>query len=410
MLLEFSCSNHRSIRDMVCLSMLGGADDRFLEQTREFGGDRVLKSAVIYGANGSGKSNFLQAISFVRTLVVHSAGFQPGQVIPQSPFRSEEPDQESVYRIQFVVEEIRYFYRFSLRDGAVGEEYLYYFPNGKQTKIFERQGEVFTAGRSFRGKFETCREVLRSNRLMLSCAANFSTVMETEAAFRFFRDELVICPSSSWEWLQRSLQRMAGEEGLRSAMIALLQQLGTGIRDISISARETHPWQKDIPAVFRSAGAGQGMVEEMRAAVVYEHFRVDLMTEESTGIRRILALLCPLLEVMAQGKVLICDGLESGLHESVTENLVRLFSETESEQFSQLIFTTQDTNLLSPELFRRDQIWFTELKQDRSTDLYSLSEVRNVRKEENFEKAYLRGKYGATPKISPEFSQIVPEM
>ena len=113
---------------------------------------------------------------------------------------------------------------------------------------------------------------------------------------------------------------------------------------------------------------------------------------------------------MVNGKVLICDELEAGLHESLVYGLLKMFMETESEKFPQLFFTTHDTGLLNLDLFRRDQIWFTELKQDRSTDLYSLAEIKNVRKDENFGKGYIGGKYGAIPMLNLNFAKVLDQM
>ena len=88
-----------------------------------------------------------------------------------------------------------------------------------------------------------------------------------------------------------------------------------------------------------------------------------------------------------------------------------LFVNTQTDSFAQMIFTTSETGLLSQDLFRRDQIWFTEMKpEDRSTDLYSLIEIRNIRKEDNFERGYMSGKYGAIPMLNLDFAHIVSEM
>ena len=131
MLLEFSCSNHKSIRKDVLFSALAGTDTTKIEDTKEFGKYRVLKSAVIYGANGSGKSNFLDAISFVKNLVLNSIHHQPGQGIRQVPFKTEGYEVPSVYKIQFVIDNIRYVYQFSLKQMLVEDEYFYFFPNGQ---------------------------------------------------------------------------------------------------------------------------------------------------------------------------------------------------------------------------------------------------------------------------------------
>ena len=135
------------------------------------------------------------------------------------------------------------------------------------------------------------------------------------------------------------------------------------------------------------------------------------MLEESTGIKKLFAILCPIIDILVNGKVLICDELESSLHESLVYGLVKLFINTETETFAQMIFTTHETGLLNLDLFRRDQIWFTELtKDERSTDLYSLAEIKNVRKEENFGKGYIAGKYGAIPMLNLDFAKIVSQM
>jgi len=147
------------------------------------------------------------------------------------------------------------------------------------------------------------------------------------------------------------------------------------------------------------------------AKVIYDNFETDLMQEESTGIKKLFSILCPLIDIIVNGKVLICDELESSLHESLVYGLVKLFVSTDAEKFAQLIFTTHETGLLNFDLFRRDQIWFTELrKEERSTDLFSLAEIKNVRKEENFGKGYIAGKYGAIPMLNLNFADIVSKM
>ena len=174
MLLEFMCSNHKSIRKPVLFSSLAGSDTSNEEHLLKFGNNKVLKSAVIYGANGSGKSNFIDAISFVQRLVINSINLQPGEGIRQTANKLEGATCDTCYSMQFVFEGVRYAYGFTLNSLLVKQEYLYFFPNGKQTKIFERTGEDFVTGNSFRGKLKTCKDVLKPNRLLLSCAANFS--------------------------------------------------------------------------------------------------------------------------------------------------------------------------------------------------------------------------------------------
>ena len=412
MLLEFSCSNHRSIRDEILFSAIAGSDKTHAENIEKAADVEVLKSSVIYGANGSGKSNFIDAIAFVKNLVSNSINHQPGQGILQVPHKLEGYERKSNYKIQFVVDGIRYAFGFSLKNMLVAEEYLYYFPNGRQTKIFERDGEEYSAGRNFRNRFNSCKDVLKPNRLMLSCAANFSSVDEVTAAYRFFNDELVIYSSGNQEnWMNYSLHQINASEKVKATVLKFLNALGTGIKDIYVDIKKEDLDVSHLPPFLSDEFKKillQEKIDAISAKVQYEGFETDLISEESTGIKKLFGILCPFIDIIANGKVLVCDELESNLHESLLFGLVKQFVNTRGSKPAQLIFTTHETGLLNLDLFRRDQIWFTENKPaDRSTDLFSLTEIRNVRKDENFGKGYIAGKYGAIPMLNLNFANVI---
>lgn len=390
-------------------------DNTFEEKTKEIPGGRVLKSAIIYGANGAGKSNLVNAIAFVKDLVTNSIGHQPGQGIRQTPHKLDGFEKDSAYRIQFIAQDVRYVFGFSLRNMLVSDEYLYYFPNNRQTKIYERSGETFSAGNKFQGKFTTCKDVLKPNRLLLSCAANFSSVKEVEDAYTFFNNELVIySPANQDNWMHYSLRQMNENPKMKSAVLNFLSELDTGIEDIQVKIDEKKLDPSELPPFLSDefrAMILQNNINAITARVVYDRFDIDLMQEESTGIQKLFGILCPIIDIMTNGKVLICDELESSLHESLVFGLVKLFMNTQTDKFAQMIFTTHETGLLNLDLFRRDQIWFAEMrKDDRSTDLYSLAEIKNVRKEDNFGRGYISGKYGAIPMLNLNFADIVSEM
>lgn len=412
MLLEFACSNHKSIRNEVLFSTLASTDNTYIEKTKEINGGRVLKSAVIYGANGAGKSNLIDAISFVKNLVVNSINHQPGQGIRQTPHKLDGFEKDSTYKIQFITQDVRYVFGFSLHNMLVKEEYLYFFPNNRQTKIYERSNETFSEGNKFKGKLRTCKDVLKPNRLLLSCAANFSDVKEITDAYNFFASELVIYnPENQTNWMNYSLYQMNTNPKMKEVVLNFLSELGTGIKDIQVKFDEKKHESTELPSFLSDefkAMLLQSNVNAITARICYDKFDVDLMQEESTGIQKLFGLLCPIIDIMMNGKVLICDELESSLHESLVFGLVKLFMDTQTEQFAQMIFTTHETGLLNLDLFRRDQIWFAEMRtEDRSTDFYSLAEIKNVRKEDNFGRGYISGKYGAIPMLNLDFTNIV---
>lgn len=202
MLLEFSCKNHKSIKNEVLFSLLASKDTFNDEYLYDYKDLKILKSSVVYGANGSGKSNFIDAIYFMKLLVSNSINLQPGMGIPYTPHKLNGTGSESFYSVQFVKNGIRYAYGFSVEQMLVKEEYLYYFPNGRQAKIFDRTGMTFEEGSKFKGKFNSCKDVLKPNRLMISCAANFTNIVEIEDAFRFFSEDLVIYTNANQEnWM-----------------------------------------------------------------------------------------------------------------------------------------------------------------------------------------------------------------
>ena len=408
MLLEFSCSNHKSIRKEILFSAMAGTDDAHDDKTIRFGNYRILRSGLIYGPNGSGKSNLIDTILFVKRLVVESVGYPLGHGIRQITHKLEPADSESSYAMQFVANGIRYMYGFTLKNLLVADEYLYYVPNGRQIRIFERSGADFAAGSRFGGKLSACRNVVNSNRLLLSCAATYSKVAEIIAAYKFFlRDLQVYSHLNQNRWTQYSLYRIGSNSEIRRAVIGFLRDLGTGIRDIEVKIDRKKLEMADLPDFF---GEFPNMllqkdVDAISARVVYDQFSTDLMREESDGIRKLMALIYPLTDLSSGSKALICDELEASLHESVLHNLVKFVMNLPEGNTSQLFFTTHDTTLLNSDIFRRDQIWFTEMTNDRSTDLYSLAELKDVRKNENFARCYMLGKYGAVPMQDPDFAK-----
>lgn len=406
MLLEFKCSNHRSIKEKVSFSMIAGSDNTSEELLKKFGNFRILRSAVIYGANGSGKSNFISALSFMKDLVSNSINHQPGQGVFQARHKLSEEETPSEYSIQFVRNDIRYAYGFSVKQNLIQDEYLYYFPRGRQVKVFERNGLDVRPGDRYKGVFDVSISILKDNRLFLSCAANYSNIKEIEEAFMFFNTDIVVYNPEINNWTEYSIELMQNNDMIKRVFVDMLRALGTGAKDVKVKLEKIKltdlPQELQLPDALKSLlGAQEG--NRIEAKVIYDQFEVDLMTEESTGVKRLFQMICPIIDILNKGKILICDELESSLHEAVIFQIVQLFQYYQKDKFAQLIFSTHDTSLLDTDLFRRDQVWFTQLNKERATDLYSLVEIKNVRKSENLEKGYVSGKYGAIPMLNKKF-------
>ena len=415
MLLEFSCSNHKSFKDKAVFSTIAGKDDTNEELLYNFGNYRVLNSALIDGANGSGKSNFIDALRFMKAMVVNSINYQPGKPVRQLPHKLLSINDDSTYFMQFITKGVRYAFGFTLNQCLIKEEFLYVFPNGRQQKIYERLDEEIMPGDKYKGKFELCKSALKPNRLVLSCAANFSQIDEIMHVFSFFRDELIIYTSglANGSWMEYSLKSICSNENIKENVLKLLQYFGTGIKDLSITFEEK-PFKEEQLPLFLSEQAKLEIIKQnvmiVDAKVIYDQFQVDLLQEESQGIKKLIEFMCPFIDIILKGKVLICDEIETSLHESIVYKIFDYFrhSKIVSNSCPQMISTTHDTSLLNLDLFRRDQIWFTELKNnERSTDLYSLAEIKNVRKDENIGKGYISGKYGAIPMLNESIASLI---
>lgn len=414
MLLQFSCSNFRSIKNRIVFSTLASKDTSLSERLIAFKSRKFTKISAIYGANGSGKSNFINALNIARAIILNSVNHQPGMGVVQQPHKLTSVDTPSHFDFQFVTHNTQYEYGFSVKNNRINSEYLYFYPNGRVRKIFSRTEQKFTFGTNYKSKFELALQACKENRLLLSCAANFSPVEEVVNAFLFFSQGMMIYGTKIDEprqnnWLEISLQKLEKEPLTKREFIRIMQLLGTGVTDIQVKTKQITIQEAPIPEPFKTLTAALGTIQEglqYNAQVGYPAFQTDLVTEESTGIKKLFEIICPLIDFIKSGAVIVWDEIELGLHEAIVRQLIKWIYIYCPESKAQLIFTTHDTSLLDLKLFRRDQIWFTELKTgDRSTDLYSLIEIKDVRKSENIARGYISGRYGAVPMLNETLSE-----
>ena len=382
MLLEFSCSNFKSIKEKVTFSAIATDNIKNEKYLKKFDDFRILHTSVIYGQNGAGKSNIFKGIGFMRDLVIKSRENRPGEVLKQ-PTHKMAHDKKSEFNMQFIINDIRYVYGFVLKDNLVDEEYLYYFEDKNAMKVFERkEGEV-----CFGEKFEENKVLLEiieneigDNKLLLSCIGDKSDICEINNAFLFFKEYLVIQNSDVKTERKNCIKVMMESEKMRELIISVFRELDSDIKDIKIESSGENLDDKGIRIKF-----------------VYDEFETDLYKEESTGINKLFDLVLPIVESFINGKVMIVDEIELNLHRNIAYKIISLFNTHLPNNSAQLIFTSHDISLLSLNLFRNDQIWFAQLGKDRATELYSLVEIKNIRADENIAKGYIMGRYGAVP-------------
>lgn len=382
MLLEFSCSNFKSIKEKVTFSAIATDNIKNEKYLKKFDDFRVLHTSVIYGPNGAGKSNIFKGIGFMRDLVIKSRENRPGEVLKQ-PTHKMAHDKKSEFNMQFIINNIRYAYGFVLKNNLVDEEYLYYFEDKNAMNVFERkEGEVCLGEKFEENKvlLEIIENEIGDNKLLLSCIGDKSDIFEINNAFLFFKEYLVIQNSDVKTERKNCIKVMMENEKMRELIISVFREFDSDIKDIKIESSGENLDDKDIRIKF-----------------VYDEFETDLYKEESTGINKLFDLVLPIVESFINGKVMIVDEIELNLHRNIAYKIISLFNTHLPNNSAQLIFTSHDISLLSLNLFRNDQIWFAQLGKDRATELYSLVEIKNIRADENIAKGYIMGRYGAVP-------------
>ncbi|MCC8119463.1 MAG: ATP-binding protein [Bacteroidales bacterium] len=380
MILQISLSNFFSIKDEVVLD-LEQSNRRLPEKIRlqdnafKENGYSLLKSIAIFGANASGKSNFLRALSACVTLITESHNRTGASVPLFNTFKFDEEENPSKFEIEFIVEGEKYVYGFSIFHNIVKEEHLFAFPKGYRATIFQRDTEDGITSYKYAKNFIRPKEV-SSNTSPYTLFLSRSAQMNREVAVkivRFFKNRFMLgLPKTELSLAPLLDHKDLIMEGLRRA--------DSDIIDYELQDEPRGNRQKLV--TFHKFDPKKGF---------------DFFREESAGTRRLLALLLALIEVVEYDKILILDELESSLHTQLVSYIVELFN---SSRKAQMIFTTHDINLLDSGLLRPDQIYFVcKRDTDGSTELYSLNDFEDYKNFDHLRQDYLLGRFNAVPII-----------
>ncbi|TRU21233.1 MAG: ATP-binding protein [Microcystis aeruginosa Ma_SC_T_19800800_S464] len=413
MLIEFSVGNYRSFKDVVTLSMVAAdeaADNDELDKNNVFKVNQnfsLLKSAAIYGANASGKSNLILALYFMQSFVINSSKLQITDKIDLEKFRlsSETEDKPSFFKIVFHLDNKTYEYSFEVTQERVISEGLSCTPKTRKTNIFSREKDKIKYSKSLM-KGKDVKDLTKKNTLFLSIAAQFNDPLAGKILLWFSR--LKIISDSQLENLrQLSIDYLSREQNLKNEIVSLIKKLDLSIKDMSIEVgrKPLDNFHKNIPdTVYNSIETYHEKYDLEGKVIGLESFQLN--KHESRGTQKLFALLAPILSVLKASEVLIIDELDSLLHPLMAIAIIGLFnSQQTNPKNAQLIFATHDVNLLSNQLFRRDQIWFTEKNRQEATDLYSLVEF-DIDNNASFEQDYIQGRYGAIPFIG-DLSKVI---
>ncbi len=418
MLIQFSMRNFKTFKEKIVLNMVASNYDKSTrEQENVFKQDdfqlRLLKSSVIFGANASGKSKFIEGLMFMKQFVIQSSKGQKGEPIEVEPFKLQTDSEKdsSEFEVIFLYKKVMFRYGFEVTNEKVLSEWLYHRPKTKEVELFYREKQKFEIhNKKFsKGAFLVKNDVIRDNELMLSKAAQNND--ETSGTVLDWFKGLKIISGLDERGYHGFTMGRTQDPKHKAKILELLKVADLGIHDISLEILDVSKLPTEMPQELKSRilKKVKGEGAEFISDVLTTHKKFDgnkkfvgdikfsLDEEESSGTKKFFALTGPVLDSLENGYVLVVDELDSKLHPNLVCKLVSLFNSVEhNPNNAQLIFNTHDTNLLGSGLFRRDQIWFTEKDRIGVSKLFSLADFA-VRKNEKFESNYIEGKYGAIP-------------
>lgn len=430
MLIEFTVENYRSISDRQTISLvqdqtIKDSEEPVIEHKVE-GTPNLLRAAALYGANGSGKSNFLRALFDMQRLILFSEKkLTYGDKIDRiQPFLldKDSSNKPTTFEITFLTDGVKYSYGFSATSERIEHEYLIAYPNNKKQVWFERSidkingdGYSWKFSSYFRGEKEAIRKATLENVLFFSKAVKENND-QLKPLQLYLKNKLHVLPVDATP--SNDTEELLRQEGGRVKVLNFLKAADLGIDDLLVESKVISDEDLNLP---------NGMPEEVKKQIRKEllgqehtvtktiHYNPETqravlfdLDQESIGTEKLFDRAGLFIKALETGSTLVIDELESSLHCKIVGFLITLFNTKETNpKGAQLIFSTHSSVALSEDSMRRDQIWFVN-KINHKTVIYPLkrakSEKRVVRKGENLIKSYLSGEYDAVPKINEQYS------
>lgn len=412
MLIEFSVSNFKSYKNKQTFSMLAESGTELFDsnvlQTNSVEDISLLSSAVIYGPNASGKSNFFEAIDTMIDIITETR--QRGDELSVKPYVFDENyiNKGTEFEVIFLVDNVRYQYGFEVTRKRVLTEWLLSYPNKRPVNLFtreflnEEEGYDWNIGQALKGQKKLWQESTRSNALFLSTATMLNSE-QLSKVFDYFDKKVRVIESDGVS--KNITDKLFSGNADKTVLRDFLKSADFNIEDVRY---ERHNIDEDV--------LPDDMPESMKEEIINDLKKMELMetqfghldenggikyldfSEESSGTQKYYSFIGPWFYSLRNGLTLFVDELNENLHPLLVRFLVKLFNNPHTNTSgAQLIFSTHETAILSQDVFRRDQVWFSEKSTKGYSKLYSLSEFKVRKGVENIEKNYLSGKYGALP-------------
>lgn len=395
MLCQFTVKNFKSIRDEMTFDMQAAAisehEDRVI---KDRDGELYLPVSAIYGPNGGGKSNVLEALHILAAKVLrplyatddnNDRPFQMRKILIE-PFAFGEKEKEAPteFELFFRTKTAEYRYILTVKKDIVLYERLdrVRFDTGRRSALFERSSE----GIELKGAFA---------RLKISDELSETLTLLSYLGITHKKNEVVNDILNWFEYgidflnygnpIQELGMAIATSEDVKTLFLEMIQEMDLDIANFRVEEKENE------------------RIEVYTKHIVDDYeFELNL-SEESSGTKKLFGLLPFIANSLVSGTTLVIDELDAKIHPVLLRHIIMMFNDMKINQHgAQLIFTSHDLSTMNSEVFRRDEIWFVAKGNRQNSKLYSLVEFKNekgesVRKDAKFDKQYLEGKYGADP-------------
>jgi len=422
MILELKFKNFLSFKDEVVFSF-EATNDKSLEDyyvSEPEPGVRILKMAMIYGANASGKSNVLHAFDFIRSFIKRI----PNESEKSTEFISfkfdDNQDLPGSFEMTFYVEDVKYKYLLKLDEEKVHAESLQFYPGIQPAIIFERtlDSENYTSLLKFGSKIKLSEQAIEAIQLKtlknMSVFAAFSqvniSIPQLSIPFNWFRRQFMPMIDPYTSLTNYSDNYIKKDNRIKFQALEFINKADFNISNVSFEKRTTlldDEFLKLIQAGTMPEEQKSKLLTEKAIHIdkrIFEHKVTKKGSDkfyflpeelESKGTLRYYGLSAPFFNTIENNSFLSIDEIGTALHPQLVMHFLKEFL-NKSKQ-AQLLFTTHNDSLLSEkDIIRKDAVWFTEKNKEGISSLYSLSDF-NFRKELSYYNAYKQGKFGGIP-------------
>lgn len=427
MLIEFTVGNFFSFKDKVTFSMIGANSVKEFDSTHVnkdiFDKYKILKSAVLYGANGSGKSNLFRALSFMKNFILTSYretlseenSSKNNQSSNNFLLSGELENNPSHFEIVFNTSNKRYRYGFELFQYKIVSEWLFVLQHKQEIELFSREDQKINIKKTNFKEGKGIEDKAAENVLFLSVVAHLNGEISREIVSWFLNSLKIISGLHDYSYDKFTINKLKSDPKFKTWVVKLIKFLDVDdltIEEVPIESIDLNklPEDQDFKDFLSLIKKLQDKKGGLNDKIITWHQKFDsennplkkipfdFNKQESEGTKKFIYFLGPLYDALTNGKVLFVDEFDSRFHTLLSIKILEVFHNSTNNS-AQLIITSHDTNLLRKEIFRRDQIWFTEKNLYGGTELYSLLEYKDskVRNDASFAKNYLAGKYGAIP-------------